>query len=135
MQVCSSSVLSVWIPNPYLLQYVKVVNDYLAPCYLKPTGRSAEKGWKKNYCWYVLVVLGISRDKITTSGAASPLLSAGGSVLPGFYLSFISAGSPSTHCYHSCSCSPTSRQTRGVFPRPVLLTANQVQQICPPSLL
>lgn len=31
VQVCSSSVLSVWIPNLYLLQYVKVVNDYLAP--------------------------------------------------------------------------------------------------------
>lgn len=71
---------------------------------------------KKNYCQCVLVVLGISREKITTSGAASPLWSVGGSVLPGFYLSFISAGSPSTHCYHSCSCSPTSSRHGMCFP-------------------
>lgn len=113
--VCIYCNTSKWLMITWLLLF----KAYCEECGERLGGKK-----NKNYCRCVLVVLGISREKITTSGAASPLGSVGSRVSPGFYLSFISAGSPSAHRNHSCSCSPTSRRTRDVLPRPALLTAN-----------
>lgn len=49
---------------------------------------------KKNYCQHTLLMLGISREKIT-SGAASPLLRAGVRVSPGRFICHLSV--PGAH--------------------------------------
>lgn len=86
VQVCSSSVLSLRIPNLCLLQYIKVVNDYLGPAILSLLGGVLRKDKKNKYGQHVLLMLGISREKIMALGAASPLLHAGVRVSPGHFI-------------------------------------------------
>lgn len=67
-----------------------MVNDYPGPAILSLLGGVLRKDGEKNYCQRTLLMLSISREKVMTSGAASPLLRAGVGVSPGHFICHLS---------------------------------------------
>ena len=123
VRVCSSSVLSLWLPSLCPLQYVKVVNDYLGTAMLNLLGGIKRKDGKKIIASaHVSGARYIEGENNDIRSSITPVACWCRCFTWPFYLSFISAGSPSIHCYQSCSCSPTSRQSWDVIPRPVVVT-------------